>query len=842
MFKQAATFELYTRSLARILKKSGAGHAICGAGVLVDDRHILTCAHVVAIAVGKPDDYSVKPSRDDVVYVDFPYAGGSYCPTYVLEWWPPVNTRVGVKEDVAVLELTDGRPPNSQPANLVKCEESQLRFHDFQAYGYPKGCRPQGTWAYGRIQDQQSSGRYQAQNFKDEGGATIQPGFSGAPVLILDADLNGIVGIVVESRTEDRQAFIIPVDVLLNLWDGLRSSIRDASHEPAKKTFFTPKIPQPNLNFTEREGLLVELHASLRSGRPKAWRQALVGLPGTGKTQLASKYVSDYSSQYQTIWWFSSEQPETLGSNFEELCDVLGLETLSDDKNERSSAVRNWFEINSDWLIVFDNAEAPEALQNYLPDRASGHVIITSRNQLWEQVAEVRKVGVFEREESIKLLCKLTNQDDTKTADDIANELKDLPLAIVQAGSFVAASAISLSEYLDEFKKNHKELLEFGLEEGKAAPDYPSTVATTLKMSFEQLRGPSADLLNVCAFLAPDNIPRALFSAVGPSIRETIASSLANTTAFIKAVATLRKYSLLDVTIDALSIHRLVQVVVRDSLSVPEQTKYAEAAAVIVDGSFVMNGADPKTWPMAKLLLPHALTAAGYTEALNVAPRETARLLENAAESPGVIDSTLLERSLKIKEATYGSDDHRVAKTLSELAAIFLNYENRFAAEPYLRRAVKIYNKVCPDHPDVAATLVLVARCERQWEDYSMAMDHLERALKIYNAAGGNDPRVTSALNDRGYLLRDVFDDPVQAEKCFKRALKINLASYGPTSYQAALNLVNLSTLYFDHRNKPQAEKCIERALQIFEAIFPPTHMRVVKTRDSLAFLRSHLK
>jgi hypothetical protein len=100
--------------IVRLLTADGAR---AGVGVLVGDRHILTCAHVVNVTLGRPADTQDQP--DQTVHVDFPLAGSTEpLPARVVRWVPPpVLTRTGAPvragDDIAGLELTAGRPPEA---------------------------------------------------------------------------------------------------------------------------------------------------------------------------------------------------------------------------------------------------------------------------------------------------------------------------------------------------------------------------------------------------------------------------------------------------------------------------------------------------------------------------------------------------------------------------------------------------------------------------------------------------------------------------------------------------------------------------------------------------------
>jgi hypothetical protein len=184
--------------------------AVAGAGFLVGEKHILTCAHVVAEALGLAQDQVDPP--EESVQLDFPLlAPGNNLRAQVVVWQPP---RPDGRGDIAGLELDTPPPPEASPAPLVAAEN--LWGHSFRALGFPRG-NEGGTWASGTLLDRQAAGWVQIEDVK-ETGYRVQPGFSGTPVW--DDELEGVVGMVVaaEARPEIKAAFIIPTDVLLESW------------------------------------------------------------------------------------------------------------------------------------------------------------------------------------------------------------------------------------------------------------------------------------------------------------------------------------------------------------------------------------------------------------------------------------------------------------------------------------------------------------------------------------------------------------------------------------------------------------------------------------------------
>ncbi len=80
-----------------------------------------------------------------------------------------------------------------------------------------------------------------------------------------------------------------------------------------------------NTNFTGREEHLAKLKTALGSGKPAALTQAIHGLGGVGKTQLALEYAYRSVAEYDIVWWVRSEEPATLAADYASLAKALDL-------------------------------------------------------------------------------------------------------------------------------------------------------------------------------------------------------------------------------------------------------------------------------------------------------------------------------------------------------------------------------------------------------------------------------------------------------------------------------------------------------------------------------------
>ena len=376
----------------------------------------------------------------------------------------------------------------------------------------------------------------------------------------------------------------------------------------------------PNTNFTGRGSLLDGLREALMSGQPAAVTQAISGLGGVGKTQLAVEYVYRHIQDYSIVWWMRAEEPAALASDYAALAQKFELsEKDATDQGAIRGAVRQWLEQHEGWLLVFDNTPGPSEVREYLPKAATGHVIITSRSPTWTGVARPLRVEVFDRAESVDFLLRRTGQPDEDAAEALAEELGDLPLALEQAGAYMEATGRPLSEYLEMFRASQLKILK----RYPPATDYEETVATTWELSFQGARAASpasAGLLRLCAFLAPDDIPKDLLGQGSEHLPKALRGVVSDPEAFDEAIAARRRYSLVEAAGDSLSVHRLVQAVVRERLGKGSRKTWAGAGVRLVNTAFPFYSDDVVTWPACARLLPHA-------EALKVEPEAAGRVL-----------------------------------------------------------------------------------------------------------------------------------------------------------------------------------------------------------------------
>ena len=196
-------------AIVRILSPTGAPS---GAGCLVRDHYVVTCAHVVAAALGLAETHEALPTQE--VTLDFPFLRSARLTASVVTWWPyrlpiPSDGRC----DVAVLQLSEP-PPETEPARLSK--PGHQASGKVWVYGIPEdaGMSDSGDW-FGCRTAPPRPDRWRKLMGTNDPTRFIEPGCSGGPVILEEGELVlGIVSLRQTQRRELKEAYGISADLL----------------------------------------------------------------------------------------------------------------------------------------------------------------------------------------------------------------------------------------------------------------------------------------------------------------------------------------------------------------------------------------------------------------------------------------------------------------------------------------------------------------------------------------------------------------------------------------------------------------------------------------------------
>jgi tetratricopeptide (TPR) repeat protein len=420
---------------------------------------------------------------------------------------------------------------------------------------------------------------------------------------------------------------------------------------------------------------------------------------------------------------------------------------------------------------------------------------------------------------AIEFLLARTGQSDVTSARVVAETVGMLPLALEQAAGYLAQNDWStLAAYAELLKTRMAALMREG------RPDnYPAPVATTWDLAIERIEQQqpvAGDLLRLCAFMAADDIPIDVIRNVAGELPKRLSQLMQDEIAWHQAVAALRGYSLVERQGDGLTLHRLVQWVLREAMEPKEYRRWQSATVRVLDAALPRRLADPRSWALFARLLPHAQAAASLVHDDGPAARFTARFMREVERHLEDYDDYLasllqaqselsskrleLERALAVSERTVGPD-HPDTATASESLGVLLQAQGDFAAaRPLLERALSIRERVLgPDHSDIARGLNNLAYVLRAQREFAGSRQLLDRALAIREKVLGPDhPDTARALNNLAYILLDE-GDLAAARGLLTRASAIWERSLAPDDPDRPTILGNLARLNADVEDVP---------------------------------------
>lgn len=621
---------------------------------------------------------------------------------------------------------------------------------------------------------------------------------------------------------------------------------RKAATPPDDRPRFPAALPsvwnvpfRRNPAFTGRDAELAQLAAALHSDGMVALTQVLQGGGGVGKTTLAVEYAYRQRMLFDAVWWIRAEEPATLVGDYASLgvaCKVAA--TGESDQKLAAKAVRRWLEDHDRWLLILDNAEDPDTklgldapldrAVGLLPQVVQGQVLITTRNTSWEEHAAVAELEVFSPAEAVTFLLARSGSTDEQAAAEVAELLGWLPLALEQAGAYVRQTRLPLSAYRDRLRQFPAIALTKGRPRDRDPAD---TVATTWQVSLERVRPtPGGEaLLEVCAFLGPEEIPRDLvIQQLGAEVEEF--TELADDPfALDEAVAAVRRYGLVKVSEQSLLMHRLLQQVIRDHLDPDRRAGRTADTVRLIRRVFPVDAADPEGWPVCAQLLPHALAVTGHAQARDVEPGATAWLLTQAGlylRQRGDLRQAraLLERALAIREAHLGTDHLDTAQSLNDLGLVLHDLGAYDQARVVHERALAIReSQLGPDDLETAQSLNNLGITLRYQGVLDRAQTVHERALAIRQARLGNHQDTAWTLTDLGLVLRER-GDLDGSIALHEQALPVFEACLGPDHPATAHCVSRLATALTERGNLDRALPLHERSLAIREARRGPDH------------------
>ena len=643
-------------------------------------------------------------------------------------------------------------------------------------------------------------------------------------------------------------------------------------------------VPKKSVShFVTRKDILGELDKCL-SSCPKATSVVLLGMGGSGKTQLALEYCrrAEADSSFSAVIWIDASSPATIAQSYSTIALKVtgGSQSIVDVEGSMAIVEGALQQQNGKWLAVLDNFDNPKdfqehSIQYYVPKARNARILFTSRHASSERLGHVIRVSGMGEDESLNLLLKRPTSEATERQQGlaIAEMLGYLALALDQAGAYIRVQCLPLQDFGSHYKRRKKMILEGVPEQweyrkklGETERETALSVFITWELSFEQISGSKEErdrkeyFLTLAAHFDNKCISQRYFEAYctaknsgwmqtfmtdaewdmdkyGDIVAECSKLSLVQT---FNRQADGVQFSLHPVVGDWLKVRKdrenqasyskeftNLLICYLDAVTFDELNLHARQETLLHIDACLQN--DVKT---VGALRGSALKRRNYSIFL-FAWCYMSNGKYNEAEE-------LIKRALLSNEKELGSDHPDTLWTVENLASIYYKKGLYSDAEELCKRVLA--NKEKKLRPDHLGTLKIV---------YNLAIDHLykgryDEAEELFKRAltnkkkklGPDHPGTLQVLHDQAIIFSQK-GRYNEAEELYKRALASYTKPLGPDHLEISKIVHNLAMVYSNKGRYNEAEELFKRALAAFEKKLGPDHPDTLWTvRNFTHFLK----
>ena len=641
-----------------------------------------------------------------------------------------------------------------------------------------------------------------------------------------------------------------------------------------------------NQRFVDRDSLRKIKRKLFSSDRSS--RMSIFGLGGVGKTQIALELAHQTKERWPScsIFWIPAVDRESIQQAYRNIASQLGIRQGTEEEDVKVSVQKHLSQANSkQWLLIFDNADdldlwknsdsaSQDGLENFLPKSDQGTIVFTTRNKrVAHYLASTEIIHIQEMDEQRAasvlqnaLVNKALLNDHEKTRE-LLQRLTFLPLAIVQAASFINQNEMDIAGYirlLDGQEQDAIDLLSEDFEDEGRYKSIRNPVATTWLTSFIQLESKSifaAECLALMACFNARDIPITLLPH--PSQLE-----------LDKALGLLGSYSFIRVRECGkfLDMHRLVHLAMRNCMRSagnlhPWQKSAVELLATRFPDPGEMLSRDRN---ISQAATAHAINLLGATvdsvhdfswPGLSLATsqclflegrvHEAEKHLSNAIRArekirPNDMRSILHEKHLqafiyeglgKHKEAselceeilehhqeTYGDELSR-SKVELYLSFLYLSMKQYEEANATCRKALlRVLRMVGPFHPDSRYGIAIMANIYIAQGQIVNASELVEQEAAIKRRVLGPDDYETAvATSKQAHLCWEQWRLP-EAVALFREALAQYQKGLGPESPHALLIMTSLALALKAHLKDTEATAMMAESARLREKVLGSNH------------------
>jgi tetratricopeptide (TPR) repeat protein len=600
-------------------------------------------------------------------------------------------------------------------------------------------------------------------------------------------------------------------------------------------------VPAPPLQFVGRAEALVQLD-DFADPSATAGVQVVCGLGGVGKSSLVTHWARANAGGLNPIWWVAADDWESIESGLASLAVAIHPSAMSLALPAAAEWATQWLSTHSDWLLILDNVNDRRDISDLVARATRGRIVVTTRRAVtaWYSLGAAMRLDVLHRDEATSLLTRILAHTGERRdqcldgAEELCTELGYLPLAVEQAGAYIAETGITPRAYLDTLNRYPAVMFRHAATDS----DVERTIGRIWRITLDRLATDvlPVELLRAVAFYAPEPIPRAIFHVLLDPLHVDW------------AIGRLAAYSMVTVKPDdgTFTVHRLVQSVTRtpdpeDPHRQPAAIEQARIRATqALDLALLDDYDDPGTWDTWRLLERHADVLIKNSPPENDIDH-TGRLLNQIAlfrseqgDRQGAAE--YFERAYSSVCRLEGESSEHAMVIRHNLASLYTDLGRLDEALPYAEQVVADRQATFgAEHPDTLVSCMILANVYRASGKLTRAVRLLERTLAVSRRVLGDGHldtvqvrnRLAGALRETGALARAV---SLHEQNL---AILTNLPD-APRSLGITLR-GNLAVGYNDMGRTDEAIQLLGECLADAHDLFGDRHPETLALRNNLA-------
>ena len=412
-----------------------------------------------------------------------------------------------------------------------------------------------------------------------------------------------------------------------------------------------------------------------------------------------------------------------------------------------------------------------------------------------------------------------------------------IPLAITQAAAFISENHISLTQYLEMFRKSDsdvQDLLNEDVQDRRRDAQAYNSIIRTWKISFDLIskqKPRAAEMLSLMAILDRQGIPESL-------LRHKKDRNIDFTT----ALGILRAFSLVSAGVDGAGyeIHRLVQLATRKWLEIQGKIGvWQEKALLVVTKMFPTSKFE--NWKTCESLLPHAQKVIQNVDVKREYPFEFSTLLSKMAHcdlyrGQYEIACARYSAAIEIQKQTLGMDHKSTLTSMNNLAITYA-YQRRFEeAERLSTQVLEVQKRLLgAEHRDTLSTISILARTYRENGRLEEAEKLSTQVLEVQKRLLGAEHLDTLSTMSN---LASTYAEQGQwqeAEKLYLQVLEARERVLGAGHPATLMSINNLANTHGEQGQWEEAEKLYLQVLEARERVLRAEHPATLMSINNLA-------